>query len=168
MITHVLPSASGETRRTSVKRLKRPTGASAHGLLQLLEVELAELRHLGRHHRAAVGLVRVAAEIAAVVLLGGVELRERGDLGHDGVVPDLPHLELLDHLLGDGALLGAVVEDRRAVLRARVGPLAVERGGVVRSEEHTSELQSPCNLVCRLLLEKKKKTVSLVSVATDW
>src|SRR2546426_9391655 len=42
---------------------------------------------------------------------------------------------------------------------------AVERGGeprdrdvVVRSEEHTSELQSPCNLVCRLLLEKKKKT----------
>src|SRR2546426_3502674 len=29
--------------------------------------------------------------------------------------------------------------------------------GGLRSEEHTSELQSPCNLVCRLLLEKKKK-----------
>src|SRR5256885_12903087 len=29
-------------------------------------------------------------------------------------------------------------------------------GGSVRSEEHTSELQSPCNLVCRLLLEKKQ------------
>src|SRR2546426_1937620 len=29
-------------------------------------------------------------------------------------------------------------------------------GRAVRSEEHTSELQSPCNLVCRLLLEKKK------------
>src|SRR2546426_4363412 len=28
-----------------------------------------------------------------------------------------------------------------------------------RSEEHTSELQSPCNLVCRLLLEKKKKNL---------
>src|SRR5256885_10735018 len=28
-----------------------------------------------------------------------------------------------------------------------------------RSEEHTSELQSPCNLVCRLLLEKKKKVM---------
>src|SRR5256885_6331217 len=38
--------------------------------------------------------------------------------------------------------LQAAVDDRR-VLRAR-------------SEEHTSELQSPCNLVCRLLLEKKK------------
>src|SRR5688500_19989899 len=30
-------------------------------------------------------------------------------------------------------------------------------GSFIRSEEHTSELQSPCNLVCRLLLEKKKK-----------
>src|SRR5256885_4014211 len=30
---------------------------------------------------------------------------------------------------------------------------------LVRSEEHTSELQSPCNLVCRLLLEKKKKDI---------
>src|SRR2546426_5608251 len=29
-----------------------------------------------------------------------------------------------------------------------------------RSEEHTSELQSPCNLVCRLLLEKKKKHIT--------
>src|SRR5256885_8647589 len=28
---------------------------------------------------------------------------------------------------------------------------------IERSEEHTSELQSPCNIVCRLLLEKKKK-----------
>src|SRR2546426_8588204 len=32
-----------------------------------------------------------------------------------------------------------------------------------RSEEHTSELQSPCNLVCRLLLEKKKKTQKEIS-----
>src|SRR5256885_5540331 len=35
------------------------------------------------------------------------------------------------------------------------------RAGFLRSEEHTSELQSPCNLVCRLLLEKKKKIVQL-------
>src|SRR5256885_6782097 len=35
--------------------------------------------------------------------------------------------------------------------------------GVRRSEEHTSELQSPCNLVCRLLLEKKKTTSSTAS-----
>src|SRR5256885_9975190 len=46
--------------------------------------------------------------------------------------------------------------------RAHVdGPPIREAGQEVeplRSEEHTSELQSPCNLVCRLLLEKKKKT----------
>src|ERR1022692_3815983 len=34
---------------------------------------------------------------------------------------------------------------------------------LIRSEEHTSELQSPCNLVCRLLLEKKKKTNEIKS-----
>src|SRR5256885_3282984 len=33
---------------------------------------------------------------------------------------------------------------------------AAHRWMLLRSEEHTSELQSPCNLVCRLLLEKKK------------
>src|SRR5256885_1361410 len=33
-----------------------------------------------------------------------------------------------------------------------------------RSEEHTSELQSPCNLVCRLLLEKKKKKTTSVTL----
>src|SRR5256885_15373107 len=32
-----------------------------------------------------------------------------------------------------------------------------------RSEEHTSELQSPCNLVCRLLLEKKKKQITHIT-----
>src|ERR1022692_2929543 len=33
----------------------------------------------------------------------------------------------------------------------------------LRSEEHTSELQSPCNLVCRLLLEKKKTSLAAVT-----
>src|SRR3989454_1638702 len=45
---------------------------------------------------------------------------------------------------------------------------AMARGVVVgRSEEHTSELQSPCNLVCRLLLEKKKKMqIGITSTAS--
>src|SRR5256885_3826836 len=34
----------------------------------------------------------------------------------------------------------------------------------LRSEEHTSELQSPCNLVCRLLLEKKKRWLLLTRI----
>src|SRR5688500_19335223 len=41
----------------------------------------------------------------------------------------------------------------RIELETTEGP----RDSVLRSEEHTSELQSPCNLVCRLLLEKKKR-----------
>src|SRR5256885_7483966 len=40
---------------------------------------------------------------------------------------------------------------------ANVGGGAHQNPTYLRSEEHTSELQSPCNLVCRLLLEKKKK-----------
>src|SRR2546426_3513640 len=39
------------------------------------------------------------------------------------------------------------------------------RTSCARSEEHTSELQSPCNLVCRLLLEKKKKNKSMRNIA---
>src|SRR5256885_7934564 len=48
--------------------------------------------------------------------------------------------------------LGAEALERRA---RGVGRL----GDDLRSEEHTSELQSPCNLVCRLLLEKKKNII---------
>src|SRR5256885_6566534 len=43
----------------------------------------------------------------------------------------------------------------------RVPNLGVPGLECIRSEEHTSELQSPCNLVCRLLLEKKKKYILL-------
>src|SRR5256885_11878263 len=46
--------------------------------------------------------------------------------------------------------------DSRTSASAR--PLHGARGDL-RSEEHTSELQSPCNLICRLLLEKKNNTV---------
>src|ERR1039457_557977 len=60
-----------------------------------------------------------------------------------------------------------IVQGQRHDLRSGAGvtPRQAPRGlrfhrehlGFHRSEEHTSELQSPCNLVCRLLLEKKKK-----------
>src|SRR2546426_2223153 len=42
---------------------------------------------------------------------------------------------------------------------ARAALNRLRRFGEPRSEEHTSELQSPCNLVCRLLLEKKKQNL---------
>src|SRR2546426_6184718 len=56
-------------------------------------------------------------------------------------------------------LLGKL--DRLAAVRrlGNYGAVFLLKEGfqALRSEEHTSELQSPCNLVCRLLLEKKKK-----------
>src|SRR5438552_19003767 len=58
----------------------------------------------------------------------------------------------------------AIIADRQTVARPQLGMhqvelvLELEDSAVeVRSEEHTSELQSPDHLVCRLLLEKKKK-----------
>src|SRR5256885_12702053 len=52
-----------------------------------------------------------------------------------------------------GASTSAGTSTRNAIaLSSSLAPVAESR-----SEEHTSELQSPCNLVCRLLLEKKKK-----------
>src|SRR2546426_1621941 len=50
-----------------------------------------------------------------------------------------------------GDVLGEAVDEAHVAFPTR---WQIE---IDRSEEHTSELQSPCNLVCRLLLEKKKK-----------
>src|SRR2546430_13452213 len=70
-------------------------------------------------------------------------------------IRDVRRLEPFDHLVGAqrgkyaldlGMQRVAVGKPRRAGGKARLG----------RSEEHTSELQSQSNLVCRLLLEKKK------------
>src|SRR2546426_8966879 len=43
-----------------------------------------------------------------------------------------------------------------AIMADAIQVMDDQRQSGIRSEEHTSELQSPCNLVCRLLLEKKK------------
>src|SRR5688500_19499036 len=48
-----------------------------------------------------------------------------------------------------------VIEDAERTGKLKPGQTVIEATSG-RSEEHTSELQSPCNLVCRLLLEKKK------------
>src|SRR5256885_11981449 len=48
----------------------------------------------------------------------------------------------------------------RGPLRAHHADVAALADARARSEEHTSELQSPCNLVCRLLLEKKKNNAT--------
>src|SRR5688500_19677092 len=65
-------------------------------------------------------------------------------------VPHVSTGELLRAAVAAGTALG---RQAKAVMES--GALVSDE--IVRSEEHTSELQSPCNLVCRLLLEKKKK-----------
>src|SRR2546426_5213925 len=73
---------------------------------------------------------------------------------NDTATTEIYTLSLHDALpISPDILLGASEPARR--LRALADPSRLEPQ---RSEEHTSELQSPCNLVCRLLLEKKKKT----------
>src|SRR5256885_11069091 len=52
--------------------------------------------------------------------------------------------------------------DLQRLRRVPLGDLE-QVGQPQRSEEHTSELQSPCNLVCRLLLEKKKRDSGITS-----
>src|SRR5690625_6919867 len=68
------------------------------------------------------------------------------------------------------AVLAAADEETRAwfddhvdvvsTMVDRITPSAGEQEGVIRSEEHTSELQSRGHLVCRLLLEKKKTKIT--------
>src|SRR5256885_16838352 len=67
---------------------------------------------------------------------------------HDAlpISPNVPSdLELIPHLMSFLKSNGTIFSNTHTPLR---------------SEEHTSELQSPCNLVCRLLLEKKTTTRS--------
>src|SRR5256885_10761353 len=69
----------------------------------------------------------------------------------DALAPQ--RLRLVPVQVGDAQQGGQVDRGRqwRGAVAAHAQP--------VRSEEHTSELQSPCNLVCRLLLEKKNNTI---------
>src|SRR5688500_19651923 len=66
---------------------------------------------------------------------------------------------------------GRVESQRRQPRRPSAhAPRMVFPGRAVhlRSEEHTSELQSPCNLVCRLLLEKKNKQEKIIHSNTEY
>src|SRR5258708_23106596 len=67
-----------------------------------------------------------------------------------GWLPPLPDFR--------GHLRAALAVPPSAERLEKLAFLAQHRLGFLRSEEHTSELQSPDHLVCRLLLEKKKKT----------
>src|SRR2546426_3046808 len=65
--------------------------------------------------------------------------------------------EGITKVMGPRATLFEDTPVEQVATRSEVEPTAQTDQVAERSEEHTSELQSPCNLVCRLLLEKKKK-----------
>src|SRR5215467_993189 len=66
-----------------------------------------------------------------------------------------------EHLVSADIRSPGTVENLRANKAVEVNVVdPIARKGYRRSEEHTSELQSPCNLVCRLLLEKKKNKIT--------
>src|SRR2546430_7107718 len=75
-------------------------------------------------------------------------------------VPQESHYDLLTRLRVASALTNSL-ETRRQILAVRILAITnlayIHPEAVFRSEEHTSELQSQSNLVCRLLLEKKKR-----------
>src|SRR2546426_4852635 len=95
-----------------------------------------------------------------VVDTGGIIPGEKDLIAQEVLRQARVAIEEAEHLvLVVDAREGVVpLDEQLAQLLHRTGKplsLAVNK----RSEEHTSELQSPCNLVCRLLLEKKKKKI---------
>src|SRR5690348_11417792 len=74
-----------------------------------------------------------------------------------GIADDRWELDALTKLAGQVLASGVMVIGGVQMLYLPIGSLGGDSGDE-RSEEHTSELQSPVHLVCRLLLEKKKNT----------
>src|SRR6266498_4576823 len=103
-------------------------------------------------------LVRAIVSRCAEPELRGAQLVEAGDLAQArAAIEDAPvDVMLLDMGLPDGSGLDLAAELRDSP-RGRAPAIVAVTGNSARSEEHTSELQSRPHLVCRLLLEKKKK-----------
>src|ERR1700694_909694 len=79
-------------------------------------------------------------EVPLVVVFGQIECRSPGDLGHDRLPETAARRELRLRLLRDALLPGRVIKDRGAILSPDVGPLTVERGGIVILPEDVEEL----------------------------
>src|SRR5207237_6730147 len=77
-----------------------------------------------------------------------------------------PELVLRDHTVDDAVLLRLVGAHEVVALGVLLHLLDVLPGVLGRSEEHTSELQSHLNLVCRLLLEKKNILTQYIAMFT--
>src|SRR2546426_3754773 len=157
----VLNPAAG---RGAAARALDPIAREFHRQGWSVDVERTE----GPGHGAELAARAVQAGAQRIVAVGG-----------DGTVHDVAN-GVLRHGSGGEVALGVVPIGtgndfaklagvyRHSPVRAvqRLVTARTARFDAGRSEEHTSELQSPCNLVCRLLLEKKKKKRIIVSTHT--
>src|SRR6266850_7814306 len=142
-----------------------------------VDQELWEVVKLGIWERVHAGTVVLregdAGDFFCVIIEGEMRVSKNKklltELGAGECFGEMAYLSLSGQ--HRGATVTAAAESR--ILRVRVADLEqasvscrskfdrafigilVDRLNLARSEEHTSELQSPCNLVCRLLLEKK-------------
>src|SRR5687767_15765200 len=106
---------------------------------------ILEAKRTPRAMALAYGLWFVTAVLAVLSYLAGREMILRS------FVRFFPFGE------GSYSLINSITSVAMAIL-----PIAIIIGGFERSEEHTSELQSLAYLVCRLLLEKKKKYIKSI------
>src|SRR5438094_1281269 len=112
------------------------------------------------HAEAIFESIDVMAE--RVRRVGGTTIRSIGHISQLQTIQDddedlVPAGEMVRRLMEDNAHIAKMIRNAIAVCDANRDS-ATSNNNSVRSEEHTSELQSPYDLVCRLLLEKKKKT----------
>src|SRR5256885_96542 len=108
----------------------------------ILEVEELRVAYHSRNGAACQAVAGVTFALSSGEILGV--------LGESGSGKSTLAASLLRLLPANGRITGG-----RIVLQGQ-DLLGADSKAMQRSEEHTSELQSPCNLVCRLLLEKKK------------
>src|SRR5437763_10274127 len=119
--------------------------------MQVNDAMSTEVLTIGPAHTLREAAARMSSrKVGAAVVIDGDQdqpgiLTERDILDAIGAGQDVDEERVQDHLTND------------IVVAAPDWPLEKAAAASPRSEEHTSELQSPMYLVCRLLLEKKKK-----------
>src|SRR6266566_3488902 len=137
-----------------IGRLKRHAHSGVlDGALQLVAVELREREQRRERGDVRPEVMQLLQEALAVPVLEQAQRPRGAPFGREGLKPRLPldHPESLPPMLSDPETSGSDGVPEPSLDRCRP---AFKRH--TRSEAHTSELQSPCNVVCRLLLEKEK------------
>src|SRR5256885_5188035 len=131
----------------------------AKGYEFVTEPDTEVIAHLVHSHYAAGSSLFDAVRRSVAALVGAYAI---------AVIAEAEPVRMVVARMGAPLLLGLrdgecfAASDASALLQVTQRMIYLER-----SEEHTSELQSPCNLVCRLLLEKKKEDVYRSSICAD-